>query len=56
MSNPFRDPAVRIELGSRVQRALMTRKDWGELVERFLDSELGVAIDDVIGETESSSS
>lgn len=38
---PMRDPALGIEVGYEVQKALMTRDDWAEMIDRFLGDDDG---------------
>lgn len=37
--NPYRNPAMSVELGQRALQDLMTREDWDELIERHLEQE-----------------
>ena len=41
--NPYRDPAMRIELGPRVVEALMTPDDWGEILRLYLTQDVEVS-------------
>lgn len=43
--SPYRNPALRIELGQRVLEALMTVDDWTDIMLRYLEMELAPYMD-----------
>jgi len=43
--NPYRDPALRLEVGERALSELMSRADWQEIIGRYVAMELGPYLD-----------